>query len=173
MGIREKLNQNPGITTGITIGIIVIALGAIIWQLFGGEGVPAAITQVYYTTDDGKTYFADDVNKVVPFEKDGKEAVRCHVYTCSDGKPFVAYLERLSKEAKPKYEAALKAQQNQDPNSNAPAGPDPEQIAMEGTEVKRPGDTKWLLRHQPEAEKVTQINCPDGNNSALNVVLPQ
>lgn len=172
MGIREKLNQNPGITTGITIGIIVIALGAIAWQLFGGGDNFSPITQMYYTTDDGQTYFADDANKMSPFEKDGKEAVRCYVFKCSDGKPFVAYLERLSKEARPKYEAAIKAQQNAGENNPGAGVIDAEMILMEWTEVKRPGDSKWVLRRSREAEQVTLVTCPDGNNQALELVVP-
>ncbi len=170
MGIRESLNQNPAITTGITIGIIVIALGFIVYQIVGGDGAGSPVTEMYYTTDDGATYFADDANKVAPFDKDGKEAVRCYVFKCSDGKPFVAYLERMQKDAKVKYEAALKA------SANAPEGAPPsmdlEMIQMEGMEVKKPGDAKWAKRNGPEADRITQINCPDGNNQALNIVLP-
>ena len=170
MGIREQLNQNPAITTGVTIGVIVIALGFIVWQLFGGAGGPSAVTEMYYTVDDGKTYFADDATKVAPFDHEGKEAVRCYVFKCSDGKPFVAYLERMSKDAKTKYEAALAASKNA--NDNGQSMMEAEMLAAEGMEVKKPGDPKWLVRSMPDADKVTMINCPDGNNAALEIVLP-
>ena len=55
MGIRESLNKNPAITTGATIGIIVIALIFILYQIFGGDGAPKPITEMYYTVDDGAT----------------------------------------------------------------------------------------------------------------------
>ncbi len=171
MGIRESLNQNPAITTGITIGIIVMALGFIVWQIVGGDGGGGSVvTEMYYTTDDGATYFADDANKVAPFDKDGKEAVRCYVFKCADGKPFVAYLERMQKDAKAKYEAAMNAAAA--PTPGAPPSMDMEMIQMEGMEVKNPGDPKWSKRNGPDADKITQINCPDGNNQALNIVLP-
>jgi hypothetical protein len=170
VGIREQLNQNPAITTGITIGIIVIALGFIVWQIFGGQGGPSAVTEMYYTVDDGQTYFSDDATKVAPFDYNGKEAVRAYVFKCADGKEFVAYLERMNKDVKAKYEEALKAQQ--DPNNNGQAMMDAEMLAMEGTEVKKPGDPKWHKRQSAEAEKITMINCPDGNNAALEIVLP-
>ncbi len=170
MGIREQLNQNPAITTGVTIGIIVIALGFIVWQLFGGSGGPSPVTEMYYTVDDGQTRFADDATKVAPFDHDGKEAVRCYVFKCSDGKEFVAYMERMTKDAKAKYEAAVKAQQN--PNENGQAMMEAEMLAIEGTEVKKPGESKWVRRNSPEGERVTIINCPDGNNAALEIVLP-
>lgn len=172
VGIREKLNENPGITTGITVGIIVIALGAIVWQLFGGGDNFSPVTQMYYTTDDGQTYFADDANRISPFEKDGKEAVRCYVFKCSDGKPFVAYLERLSKEARAKYEAALKAEQAKQGDNPGAIAMDADMIAMEWTEVKRPGDSKWVLRRTREGEQIVLVTCPDGNNQALELVVP-
>lgn len=174
MGIRETLNQNPAITTGVTIGIIVIALGAIIWQLVGGDGMPDAITEMYYTVDDGATYFADDANKIAPFDKDGKEAVKCYVFTCDDKKTkFVAYLERLTPEAKKKMEAAIEAQKKADPNAANTIPMDTDIITMEGTEVKKPGaGNKWVKRTTPEGEKITQPQCPDGKNENLNIVLP-
>ncbi len=121
---------------------------------------------MYYTSDDGKTYFADDASKVTPFDKDGKEAVRCYVFKCADGKPFVAYLERLEKTSKEKYNAA---------RQQAKKGEmviDLELIQMEGMEIKKPGDAKWTKRISAEGDRISQVNCPDGNNAALNIVLP-
>lgn len=174
MGIRETLNQNPAITTGVTIGIIVIALGFIVWQIIGGDGSPNAVTEMYYTTDDGANYFADDANKLSPFQHEGKEAVRCYVFTCDDRKTqFVAYLERLTPDAKKKMEAAMEAQKKADPNNQGGPPPvDTEYIAQEGTEVKKPGAPKWVRRNSTEGEKVIQPTCPDGKNDKLNIVLP-
>lgn len=179
MGIRESLNQNPAITTGVTIGIIVAALfwpfprWGIVWQLFGSDDMPGEVTEMYYTTDDGANYFADDVHKLSPFTHDGKEAVRCYVYTCDNGKTkFVAYLERLTQDAKKKMEAAQEALKKADPNQPPPPGTDTEIIQQEGTEVKKPGDAKWVKRNTPEGDKIIQPTCPDGKNENLNIVLP-
>ncbi len=169
MGIRETVNQNPAITTGVTIGIIVIALGIIMYQLFGNSGY-RVVTENYYTIDDGQSYFTDEANKVAPFDKDGKQAVRCYVFKCSDGKPFVAYLERMNEKFKDKYAEALKAQQN--PDNAGQAGMEAEEFRMQGQEVKKPGDEKWVNQQSPEAEKITQITCPDGDLSKLEIVLP-
>src|SRR5947207_15826357 len=86
-------------TTIATIAIIVIALGIIIWQMMPDR--PARVmTKSYFTTDDGKTYFEDSADKVAPFDKDGKEAVRAHVFKCGQGAPFVGYLEKLDPKVK-------------------------------------------------------------------------
>ena len=37
MGIRQTLNENPTITTGVTAGVIVLALIFIVWQAIGGR----------------------------------------------------------------------------------------------------------------------------------------
>jgi hypothetical protein len=94
VGIRESLNQNPGITTGVTAGIIIIALGFIIWQSTRSDR-PSLPTKMYYTDDDGATKFSDDITKVPPFDHKGKPAVRARVFTCDGGKnQFVADLDR-------------------------------------------------------------------------------
>ena len=82
MGIREKLNENPRITAGATAAIILVALGFIVYQAIGGGGPPIP-TKAYYTIDDGETYFEDDIQKLAPFEHEGKQAVRAAVANAS------------------------------------------------------------------------------------------
>ena len=175
MGIRETLNQNPSITTGATIGVILLALGFIVYQIVGvGDGV-SAVTEMYYTTDDGKTYFADDVNKVSPFDHNGQEAVRAYVFSCDNkSTQFVAYLERMTPEAKKKLEESrAKAADPSAPGGpGGPGGMEMEFLMMEGMEVKKPGDANWSKRNSPEAEKAFQVTCPDGKNENLMIVLP-
>ena len=171
MGIRETLNKNPAITTGATIGIIVLAFVFIIWEVVGsGSGSPRIPTKAYYTVDDGATYFADDINLLAPFDHDGKKAVKCNVFKCASGKPFVAYLEKYSDEARAAIEKARAKTSN--------GAPDPmaiDQAMMGGLLVKAPltGDKGWLRQDMKGAEKVTEIKCPDGGSlETLEPVLP-
>lgn len=172
MGLRETLNRNPAITTGATIAVIVIALIAIFWQTFGGKGHSGPVTASFFTTDDGATWFSDSVDQIPPFMKDGKEAVRAYVFKCSDGKPFVAYLERYTPQAKKVVEQArIKAKEN------PKAPPDPALFAMTmqgGTEVKKPKDPSgWVQRSEYQKYgQVVQITCPDGKLEDLEPVLP-
>jgi hypothetical protein len=170
VGIREKLNENPNITTGITIGIIVLALAFIVWQIMGGDGMGTPQTKMYYSADDGATYFSDDVSKVPPYDHEGKQAVRAYVFKCSDGTPFVAYLERMAPEVRDKYEAALKLQS--DPEKGPQAMMDAETMSMESMEVKKPGGSKWVKRTNPEADTIVQVACPDGTTNGLSIVFP-
>ena len=64
MGIRETLNENPKITTGVTAGIIGVTLIWIIWSNLGGGGA-ATINdggQVFFTDDDGSN-LEDAINR--------------------------------------------------------------------------------------------------------------
>ena len=169
MGIRETLNQNPGITTGATAGIILLALIFIIYQLSGGSG-PQIATEAFYTTDDGATWFADDAEKIPPFDKDGKPAYRVYVYKCADGKEFVSHLERYTPDAKAKLEEF----RTKGPEAAADPGV-MEMIYMGGVEVKDPatGDKGWVKQAQFEqAAKITTPVCPDGSSESLEPVMP-
>lgn len=167
MGIRETLNQNPAITTAATAGIILIALIFIIFQLTGGSG-PQVQTRAFYTIDDGATWFADSIDRIPPFEHQGRQAVRAHVFTCGGKRDaFVAYLEKYTPEAKKRIEAAMANPQTADPYLM-------ETVYMQGLLVKKPGtgDAGWISSSDPRASEVMNIRCPDGTTDRLQPVLP-
>jgi hypothetical protein len=167
VGIRETLNKNPAITTGATIGIILLAVGFIFWQLFGSSG-PAVATEAYYTVDDGATYFADDINQIPPYDYKGKPAVRAYVYECPGGKPFVSHLERYTAEGKKALEAARKSN---DPNNPVVM----EDVMATGLEVKKPGtgDKGWVKQgNGAAAAKIMELKCPDGKTDGIQPVMP-
>ena len=165
MGIRETLNQNPGITTGVTAGIIVVALGLIIWQASGGSSTPTFNNKQYFSDDDGATTFVDEATKIPPFDHNGKQAVRAYVYTCDGGKTkFTAYLERYTEPAKKKLEAA-----KNNPNDIGMM----EEISMNGIEVKKPGASeKWVKQSTPAGSKVMDFACKDGTKNNLELAMP-
>ena len=164
MGIRETLNENPRLTTGVTIGIIVLILGLIIYQIVGGgsgSSVPQTSNKAYFSDDDGKNYFADDATKIPPFDHNGKEAVRAHVYKC-DGKTFVNHLERFKPDAKAKLEQMSK------PGSGDPTMG--EALMTQGRQAKRPGDKDWVRSNDQRFGEVTRWQCKDTEN--MTEVLP-
>jgi len=169
MGLRETLNENPRVTTGITVGIIVVVLALILWPrgngvAGGGPGRPVS-SQVFYTNDDGKTWFPDDPKKIPPFKKDDKEAVRALVYKCG-GKTFVNHMERYTPEGQKKL-AAIYAKGDAAMNDPAMAEP-----SNEGTmEVKSPGDKEWVKVTDPRAQAVMKAKCP-GDGSDMEVLRP-
>ncbi|MDB5326250.1 MAG: hypothetical protein JWM57_1819 [Phycisphaerales bacterium] len=154
MGLQASLANRPAVTNGVTIAIIVLA-GAFIAFDVARPRPTAAGQELYFTTDDGQTTFADAADKLPPYEASGKTAVRAYVYACEGGKPFVAYLERYT----PETVAAL---QKRDAPGVGPV--DREFLVAEGTEVKKPGDANWVKRSSDTGAKIVlDLKCPDGN----------
>lgn len=158
MGLREKINENPGATTVVAACIVLAAIVFIIYQSTGSEA-PPPFPQAYYSVDDGKSWFADDFNKDAPFTKDGQEAVRAYVFQCGEGKPFVGYLEKYSPQA-------LKEVQNH--RQTMKLDPPPslmEEIMPAGILVKKPGApaSEWVSVEGNEAkfDEATTVVCPD------------
>ena len=168
MGIRETLNENPRLTTGITAGIIVVVFALIFWSS-GGSASPESGgmgSKVYFTEDDGKNYFAVDAKNIPPFQHDGKEAVRAYVYECN-GKRFVNHLERYTPEGK---QASLRLREA------VKHGPPPGALVaaaqQRGREIKRPGETNWIPSNSPAAEAIITPKAPPGASGEATVVFP-
>jgi len=157
VGIRETLNEKRGITIGAVSGVIVLAIVYIIYSVSGGPGGGGgvAVQKSWYTSDDGNTYFSDDPNPTPPFSKNGKDAVRCYVFKCSDGKAFVGYLERFDAQTKAKRDEMLKTK-----NFESLTSEDLET----GREVKKPktGEQGWVKAIDPKGHAVMEVKCPDG-----------
>lgn len=172
MGIRETLNRNPMITSGVTAGIILVALGYILFSSIfsggGGGGGSGAGAKAFFTVDDGKTWFADSADKIPPFDHEGQQAVRVHVFTCDGGKTkFAAFMERYTPDAAQK----LAAVRSGNASGNVDLGAF-EMIEITGKEVKKPGAGKWVKMNVTEASRITEIKCPDGTFDNLDIVMP-
>lgn len=166
MGIREKLNERPALTTGITLAMIVVVLIIIVIQLKPSSSAPSA-DKAWYSDDDGKSYYKAESPLVTPVNKGGKEQVRAYVYKCKGTDAFVGYLERFSVAARKRIEQAKAAG---DPLDLAI-----EQVGEQGREVKRPGAKTWtnlLSDINNSHDQVTVVKCPDGGVDDLQPVLP-
>jgi hypothetical protein len=164
VGIRETLNKNQTLVTGATIGIIVLAIALIVWQLMP-ESTPHFVSKSYYTNDDGKTWFEDNADKLVPYDKDGKTTVRANLFKCGEnGEKFIGYLEKLDPNVKAKLE---EFQAN--PANKGRVMPGQAESEDVGRLVKRPGDRTWVPDNSAAAARVTTIKCKDGSY-AIRVV---
>ena len=138
-----------------TVLLCIVVLGC---STAPRRDVPAAqptarTTKVFYTVDDGKTFFADEGDKLAPFDNDGKEAVRAHVYSCDNGKTrFVGYLERLTPGLRQRLGAANLPEQR----SRIEAA------EASGHEIKKPLEAGWTSMTEPKAQSIREVKCPDG-----------
>ena len=167
MGLREKVNQNPGIAIGAASAVIVLAGIILLLQTRGGaaSGSASGSGQLFFTTDDGKTWFTDDSTHVPPFMKNGKEAVRAYVYRTRDGTKFVGFMERYTPEGKKVLEAALARPPEQQTD-------DPFMGVAGALEWKKPGDAAWVSASDPRAEQVVKVVSPKGANDTVSPVSP-
>jgi len=124
--------------------------------------VPTSSMKAFYTDDDGASTFEDDLTKVPPFDRGGKETVRAYLFS-SHGKQFVGYLERYSPAAKARL-ANIKA----DPRDALAFHRLRNSIVPE---VKRPQDASWVARDSTEGQKVIDVVAPDGSRD-VEPVLP-
>ncbi len=181
MGIRQSINENPAITTGVTAGIILLAI--IFMVYYGcskggttGSTVPG-LNNAFFSTDDGKTWFVDDATNIPPYAVSkagpnaGKTAVRAQVFKCGDGQPFVAHLEKYSEEDKKKLQEAMA-------KANGKGAALPLMYMSMGSQmmVKKPGDANWVKLQQGQIDKYTAVmqpKCKDGSTTGQQRVNPE
>jgi hypothetical protein len=165
MSVREKISAKPWFGAAAAGALLLIGVVVIFIQL-SGHSAPAPRDEAFFSTDDGKTWFADGASKVAPFDKDGKQAFRAHVFRSADGKEFVGYLERFKPDAKRALESSGKA-----PNSKVSENFSAVQSAyVNGREVKRPGDPKWTsVESVRDAAKITIIKSPGGGSDVVEI----
>lgn len=153
-GIREYLNDRPRLAAVGSIGLIALALGVVVWQPWP-RSYPKDLKRVYYSNDEGKTWFADDINKVPPFLKDGKVAYRAQVVQCPSGKPFVAFLMRYGEAEKKAMDEAVT--RGKDPRLK-------DQTTGKRLEYRKPNGaaSEWGGSSQA-LNSPTRVVCPDGS----------
>ena len=154
MGIREWLDQHRRTAMGMGLGVVLLAVVSVVWQVLAQRKTfPSSLPDSYFTIDDGKTYFEANSANVPPFDYQGQQAVRAYVFEC-DGKRFVGYMERYLPDAKQAILAGKKT------------------VATErfGREMKKPGGPKWIKSGDLAVEgKISDVRCPDGHGTPTEI----
>jgi hypothetical protein len=132
---------------------VLAAVAVPIYVLFSQNRVEPAQTisgvpQGWYTEDDGQTWFRADLNKLTPFDHNGKQAYRCFVWTCDGGKTqFVSHVQRYKPAVLRMY-----ATKGTIELWEVPPG---------GVEVKPALSTAgWADASLPEAQPIITPRCP-------------
>lgn len=140
------------------VGAILVLIAMVIFHFKASQ--PSAISgaKMYYTIDDGKTWFPDAWEKIPPFDNDGAQAVRCYVFKSASSGPFVGYLETYSQSVHDKLTGADKS-------------PLPVDV-VSGTLVKKPGDKTWVAQVSPAGQKIMNVKAPSGSAEPVEPVYP-
>jgi len=151
--IRKTLREKPAIGLVVVVATFALA-GLILRECFFSNST--ARLKVFFSDDDGQTWFADSFIKFSPFDHGGKQAYRAHVFRCGDGPPFLGYLEAYPEAVRPVLESA-----HADPNSIFMAL----QANSDKSLVKKPGETKWVGPRARAYQSITTPRCPDGSTT--------
>ena len=171
MALHDHINKRPILVAGFTGVAVVFGIIMIFWQLRGGTFGPteAVLPKRYFTTDDGKSYFADTVDKLPPFTtSDNKTALRVQVMQCGGESPFVAYVEKYTDAEKARLAALFKDTKTRELAITTVMGPEDRPLVKRAS----PGDTAWT---DPSSgaryEAITLPSCPKGGSA--QVVFPK
>jgi hypothetical protein len=161
LGLREQINKKPGVASGAVGAAVILMILFVFWQIRGGRAPTKLSIQSFYTIDDGRTWFADDYDKVAPFDHDGTPAVHCFVFKCSPSAPFAGYLQKFTPAMYDQMTGLTKPDAQH--SMLSPSG----QIL-----VKKPGDKNWVLSYTPEGLNVMEVHCPGGSTERPQPVNP-
>ena len=158
--IVERRRKNVVLVSAVVLALVLVALVTTKTRTETIAQGPRTL-KAWYTTDDGRTWFGDVADKVVPFDHAGKPAYRCYVWTCDGGQTkFVSHLERLSASARQRFTGTAKM----------------ELLAMlpGSREVKSPltGDTGWIAAEAPQATQIQIPVCQGGKPGLPRPVEP-
>lgn len=164
MNVRQKLSENPKIGVISSVAFVLVGAAAIFFSLPARSAPTGNSRSAFYSVDDGKSWFADDLQKIPPFDKGGKPAVRAYVYRGANGTEFVHHLERYTPEAHAVMEELGKPMSSGKGLPNFAAA---QSASANGREVKRPGDSKWINASSREAAELLRVNDPKGGSLTM------
>ncbi len=165
MSLREKMNQNPQLVMGIVGGIVVLSLVWIVYYMWpsGGPevGGPIGGGKMYYTKDDGRTFFDAPVEKVTE-----PDAIVAWVYRYPGEQPFVGMLESYT----PRGREWLK-KFYADPKNKDQLPPDNDALLAERL-IKRPAMPNWVNQLRDPQSARTILTMPQKNGNVPTRILP-
>jgi hypothetical protein len=165
MEIREKLEKHRSLTLSIASVGVLSLLGVMFLEIHPVRGTaPGVSTKAFYTTDDLLTgqaaldaLFVDDVNRVPPFDHNGKPAYLAIVYQCDGGSlKWVNTLKRYKASVQPKIEALVASAVARGQTVRV----DTSGFDGSGLEVKSPGPGPWLNPKDPRVADALACKVP-------------
>jgi hypothetical protein len=170
MSVVKTLNEQKKLGYGVAAALLILGLGFLAYQAMGRRQTVDAAPRgnAFFTDDDGKTFFKDDIEKFVPFTHNGKQAYRCDVFAGSDGKQFVGLIYRHTDAGRKEIQSYF-ASKPKDPDGTA-------HMLMEKgrMQVKPAGanDKAWAANDEVTVERL-QSSVTDSAGKPAKLVVPQ
>ncbi|MEM1012773.1 MAG: hypothetical protein AAGI46_11210 [Planctomycetota bacterium] len=165
MSIRESIEKNKGLTTTVFALLIAACITWIVYrQIEESKPQLTTVTQNFFTSDGGETFFAADASNVPPTQIEGQDSVLAHVFEVG-GERKVLYLERFTPEGRQNYvnflerrEAAQKELENFVPDENTAFEDYPVVPTINGAppgrELKAVGGGDWVPARSDAGRKI-------------------
>jgi hypothetical protein len=162
---REEKMKRLG--PGIAIALLLAAVGTIGYQVAGGRTNVAAPSKQAFYSEDAKTAFRDRLNRISPFDHNGKKAYRVDVFKGADGKEFVGLMYRHTESGRREMEDYI-SKRAKDPDGTLREG-----IESRGMQVKPPGadDKAWKLADIGLVERL-RANMKTASGQPAEMVTP-
>ena len=160
MELRDVLHKNGAAITVVAAAVIAICVFSVMREA-SGVGDSSGL-KTYFSDDDGKTWFKDELTRPFPFDHGGQPAYRAQIFRCG-GTTFCGYLQSLPDKEREGIEALP-------PNWQARYAAI--QAASDLFLVKKPGDAEWVHKGQPQYEQIRKPACPDGSGGQPELVNP-
>jgi hypothetical protein len=203
MFIREAMRKNKVATAGAGVVLIAVAGWVMVTQVraIQNDRPMPVNSRAFFTSDDGASWFADEAQRLTPFDHNGRPAVKAYVWRCDGGKPFITYLERINPESKARIDRLRNGTEPEPSVSEAAANPlgMPQGLESQSSgatsrpvasrveprgvleftlsrdlQVKKAGTGEggWVKSDGPEGRKIARTQCPDGSTGDMEPVLP-
>jgi hypothetical protein len=135
-----------GSPLSIGFGMIALAVALFLLVRFFSGGTPqTTVATLYFTSDDGATWFPADINQIPPFMRDGTPAVQAMLFS-PDGSlagAQVAYLLKYPDAVRDRFVQAIESGKGR---ASVDYGLKPTDVL-----VKRRGDAQWITKAQAQS----------------------
>jgi hypothetical protein len=158
----HELLQKPAFSVSLILALLITSAIVLGVTFFENDGPHPAGDVVFFSHDDGQSYFVEAADRTSGFDYEGLPAYRAHVFRAGNHEPFVGYLERSTAPAP----AASTG-------SSAAASPRGDPVPLNLLEIKKPGEPRWVKRSDPAASRVLRIVAPEGQDGPLEPVFPE
>ena len=161
------------LTLGVTLAVIVIAVGAIVYQLKPAGSSNISNRQTWYYDLNTNKLFTDKAIQLPPIatssgDFEGEPAgVRALVFVDTNGDRHIAWLEKYSVEAKAAMEKQLEMATTGEIDYEI------ETAIESGRMIKRPDDATWVSEMSMEAQEIREELMQKAANEGWRVHQPK